>query len=137
METEQFNIRLNKALLYDIEFIAQKYNVDRYDWLRTKLAEMIMHEKEMLIGRINENYVQGHISDGEYEMSMGLKPTEGLRDSRLETAKMRAAKLRADPEECRKLFEEHTLKALDTEVKGKKLHYDKHMKKVMKKIEKT
>jgi len=38
METEQFNIRLNKALLYDLEFITQKYKIDKNDWLRTKLA---------------------------------------------------------------------------------------------------
>jgi len=49
---------------------------------------------------------------------------------------MKAAKLRLDPEYCQRAFTESTLKALNPDVTDKKLHYDKHMKRVMKKMEK-
>ena len=44
-ETMQVNIRLSKKLIEDIEYITQNLKVNRNDWLKVKLAELIVKEK--------------------------------------------------------------------------------------------
>jgi hypothetical protein len=134
METEQFNIRLNKAMLYDLEFISQKYKVDKNDWLRTRLAEMIMQERTSIIDSENERYIQGYLTDNEYTMSTGLVPTAGLREMKTELLRLR---FNASAEQRSKAFRENTLSALNLDATGKKVFYDGHTKRVMKKVEKT
>ena len=38
--TEQFNIRLPKSLIYDLEYITQQLKVNRNEWIRLNLAKM-------------------------------------------------------------------------------------------------
>ena len=39
-ETTQINLRLSKALVYDMEYIAETLKINRNDWLKAKIADI-------------------------------------------------------------------------------------------------
>lgn len=80
--TEQFNIRLPKVLLYDLEFISQHINTNRNDWIRLNLAKIIMNAKEEIIGKFEEKYINGFLTDEEFKKLAGFNPTEGMKEIR-------------------------------------------------------
>jgi hypothetical protein len=82
METIQVNLRLPKRLVYDLEFISQHLNVNKSEWLKVKIAEMISQERFKIIENFDERYVKGYISDKEYKEETGINPTETLKEGR-------------------------------------------------------
>ena len=80
MKTQQFNIRLDKNLIYDMELICKILNVDRNAWIKTKLAEMIYEEKIKMISWIESEFLRGKISEKEYEKKLGIKVNDELRE---------------------------------------------------------
>ena len=92
-ETEQFNIRVSKALIYDLEFVSQSLRINKSDWVRFKLAEIVQKEKETIIKKIEIKFIDGLISEEEFKQSAGIFPFEGLkelRDSRRKERQIRA-----------------------------------------------
>ncbi len=126
-DTEQFNIRLSKALLYDLEFISQHLKISRNDWIRLNLAKIIISTKEEIIAKFEEKYVNGLLTDKEFKELVGFGPTNGMKELREKT-------LRYKEEGGKKLREYVKRLANDLKDESKKIYFDKHMKKVIKKI---
>lgn len=77
-ETVQFNIRLPKNLVYDMEYIAQNKSINRNDWLKYKISKLIKDEKLLLMEEVEREFLRGTIDEEGYEKKMGIKPTEHL-----------------------------------------------------------
>jgi len=78
----QFNVRLPKRLVYDMEYIAQNLNISRNDWLKVKIAELISKEIEKtklnLMETAEGRFILGMITVEEFTQRMGFKPTKEM-----------------------------------------------------------
>ncbi len=78
----QFNVRLPKALVEDMEFIANNIKISRNDWLKVKLAELISREiqktKHNLIITAGDKFVRGVITDKDFKRIRGSKPNKAM-----------------------------------------------------------
>ncbi len=127
-DTEQFNIRLPKALLYDLEFVSQHVKINRNDWVRLNLAKIIMDTKGEIIGRFEKKYVDGFLTDEEFKKLAGFNPTEGMKEVR---AKELGYKEKGK-EEFRKYAQELARIFKD---ESKKIYFDGYLKKIIKKVD--
>ena len=80
--TTQFNMRISKSLLWDSDYIAEHRKVNRNDWLRYKIAEIISTEVMKIKEAAQREYAAGRISAQEYEKKMGFKPPKELENIR-------------------------------------------------------
>ena len=71
METEQFNIRLPKDLLEDLDVISNLLKVNKSEWVKMKLAEEVHEEKNKLLMELSTSYANGIISKREVEALVG------------------------------------------------------------------
>jgi hypothetical protein len=78
-KTTQFNIRLPKTMVYDMEYIAEHLNISRNDWLKFKIAEMVLKEKLKIMNSFEERFVKGLISKDEFRKHMGFNPSPEIR----------------------------------------------------------
>ena len=106
--TIQLNLRVPKGLLYDMKFISQNLRVNRNEWLKVKVAELIAQEKLSIAEKIETRYSQGRISEEEFRERMGFKPPTELRTSRLRD------ELTKDKETHRQAASNYLEKALKT-----------------------
>ena len=81
-ETTQFNMRISKSLLWDLDYIAEHRKVNRNDWLRYKIADMISTEVMKIKESAQREYAAGRISEEEFEKRMGFKPPKELKEIR-------------------------------------------------------
>lgn len=81
-QTTQFNIRVSKQLVDDMDFIARHLNLGRNDWLKVRLAELIKQEKQAMIDEIQNHYVHGKIDSEEFKNLLGYNPIPGLKSLR-------------------------------------------------------
>ena len=81
-DTTQFNIRIPKSLLWDLEYIAEHRRVQRNDWLRIKIAEMISKEVMKIKEEAQREYLAGRLSDEDFSKKMGFKPPKELTELR-------------------------------------------------------
>ena len=82
METTQVNLRLPKRLVYDLEFISQHLNVNKSEWLKVKIAEMISNERIKILEEFDNRYIKGFISEKQYKEEIGMVPSESLKENR-------------------------------------------------------
>jgi len=82
METTQFNIRLAKSLLYDMEYVAQHYKISRTDWLKYRIANLVREEKARIISDFERIFIGGMISEEEFKKQTGINPTEEMKKLR-------------------------------------------------------
>jgi hypothetical protein len=85
MVTTQFNIRLSRDLIYDLEFISESLKVSRNDWLKVKLAELVSHEKNKIIRDAEYRFIGGRISTEEFKKLTGVKPPQELLETKKNT----------------------------------------------------
>ena len=71
METEQFNIRMPKDLVQDLDIISKLLKVNKSEWVKTKLAEEVHEEKNKLLMELSALYANGVISKGKIEKMVG------------------------------------------------------------------
>ena len=71
METEQFNIRMPKALVQDLDIISKLLKVNKSEWVKTKIAEDVHEEKNKLLMELSTLYAKGMISKGKVENMVG------------------------------------------------------------------
>ena len=71
METEQFNIRLPKDLLEDLDVISSLLKVNKSEWVKTKLAEEVHEEKSKLLMELSTLYARGVVSKKGVEALVG------------------------------------------------------------------
>jgi hypothetical protein len=128
-DTEQLNIRISKALIYDVEFISQHLKVNRNDWIKLNLAKLIMEAKEVIISEYEERYVNCFLTDEEFRKLTGFNPTQGM-------IELREKELR-QKEQNEELMKANFLKmAKKLKKASKKIYFDKYLTGVVKKIEK-
>ncbi len=63
--TEQLNLRMPKALLSDIDLISEILSINKSEWIKIKLGEIVYEEKSRLLGQYAEMYKKGLISETE------------------------------------------------------------------------
>ncbi len=73
METEQFNIRMSKELLYDLETISRLLKVGKTEWVKARLAKEIHDEKSKLLLELSTLYASGMVSKKDLEELVGKK----------------------------------------------------------------
>ena len=71
METEQFNIRLPKDLLQDLDIVSSLLKVNKSEWVKTKLAEEVHEEKNKLLMELSTLYAKGIVSKKEVGALVG------------------------------------------------------------------
>jgi metal-responsive CopG/Arc/MetJ family transcriptional regulator len=71
METEQFNIRMPKDLVQDLDVISKLLKVNKSDWVKTKLAEEVHEEKNKLLMELSTLYANGMMSKDKIEQLVG------------------------------------------------------------------
>ncbi|HLD97457.1 MAG TPA: hypothetical protein VI934_03885 [Candidatus Nanoarchaeia archaeon] len=71
METEQFNIRVPKDLLRDLDVISSLLKVNKSEWVKTKLAEEVHEEKNRLLFELSTLYSNSLIGKKEVEALVG------------------------------------------------------------------
>jgi len=81
-ETTQFNIRLAKSLLYDMEYVAQHYKISRTDWLKYRIADFVKEEKARIINNFEARFIGGMTTEEEFKNQTGIKPTDEMKKLR-------------------------------------------------------
>ncbi len=80
--TIQVNIRMPRALINDIDFICDMLRIERSDWLRIKIAEMVATEiltkKTEVTRTVSKRFLTGAITEETFEEIVGFKPPKEL-----------------------------------------------------------
>jgi len=63
--TEQLNLRIPTELIQDLDKIASILKVNKSEWIKIKLGEMVYEEKSRLLQKYAEMKDKGIISDRE------------------------------------------------------------------------
>ena len=71
METEQFNIRMPKELVQDLDIISKLLKVNKSEWVKTKIAEDVNEEKNKLLMELSTLYANGMISKNKIGQLVG------------------------------------------------------------------
>ena len=90
METEQFNIRMPKDLVQDLDIISKLLKVNKSEWVKTKLAEEVHEEKNKLLMELSTLYANGMISKEKIEKMVGkdiADEMEFIKKKAIESAK--------------------------------------------------
>ena len=78
METEQFNIRMPKDLVQDLDIISKLLKVNKSEWVKTKLAEEVHEEKNKLLMELSTLYANGMISKDKIEKLVGKEVADEM-----------------------------------------------------------
>ena len=65
--TEQLNLRIPKELIEDLDKIASILKVNKSEWIKIKLGELVYEEKSRLLQRYAELKDKGMINEKEYK----------------------------------------------------------------------
>ena len=71
METEQFNIRMPKDLVQDLDIISKLLKINKSEWVKTKLAEEVHEEKNKLLMELSALYANGLVNKEKIEKLVG------------------------------------------------------------------
>jgi len=83
METEQFNIRMPKDLVQDLDIISKLLKVNKSEWVKTKLAEEVHQEKNKLLMELSTLYATGMITKEKVEKLVGKDIAEEMESIKL------------------------------------------------------
>ncbi len=78
METEQFNIRMSKDLVQDLDIISKLLKVNKSEWVKTKLAEEVHEEKNKLLMELSTSYANGMINKEKIEKLVGKEVADEM-----------------------------------------------------------
>jgi len=81
-ETTQFNIRLAKSLLYDMEYVAQHYKISRTDWMKYRIASLVKEEKAKIIDDFERRFIGGMTTEEDFKSQTGINPTDEMKELR-------------------------------------------------------
>ena len=73
MESEQFNIRMSRELICDLNTISALLKVNKSEWVKTTLARAVHEEKNKLLLELSTLYSNGMISKKEVGILVGKK----------------------------------------------------------------
>jgi len=113
MDTEQFNLRVSKSIIFDLEFIERASGISKNDWVRYTLAKEIKKAKEELLINVEKEFMHARIEAHEFKAITGYTPSETLFRGRRDYGKRVSLLLSTD-------YEQFTRKALGVpESRGK------------------
>lgn len=75
-------LKVPARFVHDLEFISQNLNIDKKEWLKVKIAELISKERYRIIQSVEDRYIKGYISDKEYKEETGIKPSNNLKSNK-------------------------------------------------------
>lgn len=78
MQTEQFNIRIPRELIQDLDIISKLLKVNKSEWVKTRLAEEVHEEKNKLLMELGTLYANGMISREKIEKSIGREVADEM-----------------------------------------------------------
>ena len=78
METEQFNIRMPKDLVQDLDIISKLLKVNKSEWVKTKLAEEVHEEKNKLLMELSTLFANGMINKEKIEKLVGKEVADEM-----------------------------------------------------------
>ena len=78
MKTEQFNIRMPKDLVQDLDIISKLLKVNKSEWVKTKLAEEVHEEKNKLLMELSTLYANGIIKKEKIESLVGKEIADDM-----------------------------------------------------------
>ena len=78
METEQFNIRMPKGLVQDLDIISKLLKVNKSEWVKTKIAEEVHEEKNKLLMELSTLYANGMINKEKIEKLVGKEVADEM-----------------------------------------------------------
>lgn len=122
-ETVQFNIRMSKALVEDLESISKHYNLSKSDWLRVKLAEMVRDEMQNIVIKMQKKFINGVMSEEEYVKQTGRYPTKWLIEKKKKAEEI-----------ANKAQEDYIRDIVARADKNGVGHFDKYLTKIIKKL---
>ena len=76
--TEQFNIRLPKSLIYDLDFISRVTKLQKGDWVRYKLSELVRQTREELLIDLEKSFVRGTLLPDDFKEIVGVSASPEL-----------------------------------------------------------
>ena len=101
-ETTQFNIRLAKALLYDMEYVAQHYKISRTDWIKYRIANIVREEKASIINDFERRFIGGMTTEEEFKSQTGINPTKEMKELRAKVSQTPRKYIQSVLEEIKK-----------------------------------
>jgi hypothetical protein len=108
-KTEQFNLRISKSILADLEFIERSTGVSKSDWVRIYIAESVKKAKDEHMEKLERNFMMGRVSEADFKKTAGCSPEEALA-KRKEVFQKKILELAAS--EARKEFSRNALKEM-------------------------
>jgi len=81
-KTIQVNLRLPEELVSDLEFVCRLKKVQKNEWLKLHLAEILSKERETLTDHITRRYLKGYIDEKSYSEKLGFQPSKELKEAR-------------------------------------------------------
>ena len=81
-DTEQFNLRLSKTLMADLDFIAKRKGIQKTEWVRYNLAELIKIHKNHLKSDLDREFVLEQVGQATYQELIGHPPDKSLIEKR-------------------------------------------------------
>lgn len=86
-KTTQINIKMPEKLINDINFITKNLGINRAEWMKVKLAEMIAQEKVNSLNNIEKQYTNGFMVDKEFKEKTGFSPTKEMKEKKEKISK--------------------------------------------------
>ncbi len=91
METEQLNIRVSPELVHDLDIVSSLLKINRSEWIKTKLAEETLREKNRLLMELSTLYAKGMITKKNVEELVGTdiaEEMESIKEAAIESIRM-------------------------------------------------
>ena len=80
--TEQFNLRLSKELVKDLDFISSRLRIQKTELVRHIIAKHVEESKEKLLGNLKREFLLGLINEFKFEELTGSAPDKELLKTR-------------------------------------------------------
>ena len=130
LKYQVYLVPLSKALAYDLAFVAREAGIDPNEWIRSEVPDLIHAEKVRIIEAYEQAFVEGNLATEEFRRRTGVSVSRELLNDRKKRAERLAAQQYEDAQGFRNFMNEALSKT-----KHYAQHHDKHMKRVMREIE--
>lgn len=99
MQTEQLNLRVSEELMQDLDVVSNLLKVNRSEWVKTKLADEVLKEKNRLLMELSTLYSKGMITKKNVEELVGKEIANQMET----TLKISKQAIKAGKEYARKI----------------------------------
>jgi len=75
---KKIQIRLPDCIQDDLDFICSRFGISTEEWIKVKLATMIIRNKENILKKYGDDYLSGKLDEKEYAKLSGQAPSKKL-----------------------------------------------------------